>query len=132
MQQIYSKDLLSAECLTRFLFSALTDADWLDTERHFQIEKYQARTTTELDHEALINILENKFERFSTEGHINKLRTEARTEVAKHYAYQPGFFSLQLPTGLGKTLISLYWALLHAKENKLKRIIIVFQRFRQA
>ncbi len=125
MQQIYSKDLLSAECLTRFLFSALTDADWLDTERHFQIEKYRTRAATELDHEALINLLEKKFATFNTEGHINNLRTEARVEVAKHFALQPGFFSLQLPTGLGKTLISLYWALLHAKENKLKHIIIV-------
>jgi len=37
----------------------------------------------------------------------------------------PGFFSLVLPTGLGKTLTSFHWALQHAKENQLERIIIV-------
>lgn len=36
-----------------------------------------------------------------------------------------GFYSLALPTGLGKTLTSMAWALRHAKENSLKRIIIV-------
>ena len=36
-----------------------------------------------------------------------------------------GFYSLALPTGLGKTLTSVAWALNHAKQNDLKRIIIV-------
>lgn len=36
-----------------------------------------------------------------------------------------GFYSLALPTGMGKTLTSMAWALNHAKKNDLKRIIIV-------
>ncbi|MCL4549043.1 MAG: CRISPR-associated endonuclease Cas3'', partial [Bacteroidetes bacterium] len=122
---LYSKNLLLTECLTRLLFSSLTDTDWLDTERHFIPAKSQARSGSEIDYNELINRLESKFASLPTNGEINKLRTEARVEVINKFSESPGFFSIQLPTGLGKTLTSIHWALLHAKENKLKRIIIV-------
>jgi CRISPR-associated endonuclease/helicase Cas3 len=119
------KDKLLIECLTRFLFSALTDADWLDTEKHFSQEKSDAREARQLDYGKLRAALENKFATLPTQGLINELRTKARNEAIAHSNELPGFFSLQLPTGLGKTLISMYWALKHAEHNKLKRIIIV-------
>jgi CRISPR-associated endonuclease/helicase Cas3 len=120
-----TKEKLLTECLTRFLFSALTDADWLDTERHFSQEKSDAREVRQLDYEKLRIALEAKFATLPTQGLINELRTKARNEAITHSNELPGFFSLQLPTGLGKTLISMYWALKHAEHNKLKRIIIV-------
>jgi CRISPR-associated endonuclease/helicase Cas3 len=132
IKDIIVKDKLQVECATRFLFSALTDADWLDTEHHFNLEKTNARINSTLDCDVLIAALEKKFtelqkklvEGYSTET-INSLRTKARNETAKRFDAPVGFFSLQLPTGLGKTLISMYWALLHAQHHKLKRIIIV-------
>ena len=132
IKDILVKDKLQVECATRFLFSALTDADWLDTEHHFNPEKTNARISSTLDYDVLIAALEKKFTELQkklVEGHsteaINSLRTKARNETAKRYDAPVGFFSLQLPTGLGKTLISMYWALLHARHHKLKRIIIV-------
>ncbi|MBM4168427.1 MAG: CRISPR-associated helicase Cas3' [Ignavibacteria bacterium] len=118
-------DMLLTESLTRFLFSALTDADWLDTERHFSPERFNARESATLKCNSLLNALEKHFAELPTDGKINQLRTKARNEAAKHFAEPPGFFSLQLPTGLGKTLTSVYWALLHARHHNLKRIIIV-------
>ncbi|MCL4547859.1 MAG: CRISPR-associated helicase Cas3' [Bacteroidetes bacterium] len=125
LPQLYSKNLLLTECLTRLLFSSLTDADWLDTERHFLPEKSQARLESEIDYDELINQLEKIFTLLPIDREINRLRTEARLDVINKFSKPPGFFSIQLPTGLGKTLTSIHWALLHAKENKLKRIIIV-------
>lgn len=119
------QDGLITECVTRFLFSALTDADWLDTERHFSPEKSDSRRSEVLDHERMLNALEKGFAQLPTEGPINRLRTNARIEAATHYAEPVGFYSLQLPTGLGKTLTSVYWALLHARHHGLKRIIVV-------
>ncbi|MCL4518344.1 MAG: CRISPR-associated helicase Cas3' [Thaumarchaeota archaeon] len=122
-------DHLEVECLTRLLFSAVTDADWLDTEHHFSEERTEARSSQRLDQdnlcEQLLGKLEEKFKRLPTEGNINALRTRARIDAAKRAKGSPGFFSLQLPTGLGKTLTSVYWALLHANQNQQKRIIIV-------
>ncbi|KAB2847299.1 MAG: CRISPR-associated helicase Cas3', partial [Ignavibacterium sp.] len=73
----------------------------------------------------LIAALENEFSKLPIKGKINKLRTKSREETANLSTAPTGFFSLQLPTGLGKTLTSIYWALLHAKKNELNRIIVV-------
>lgn len=118
-------DKLLAECATRLLFSSLTDADWLDTEHHFKQELTDIRTSYTLDYEMLIDALEKRFSELPNDGQINVLRTNARNDVTLQHSFPLGFFSLQLPTGLGKTLTSIYWALLHARHHKLKRIIIV-------
>lgn len=118
-------NLLETDIFIRYLFSALTDADWLDTEAHFQIEKAQARTKQELPIDSMIEKLEHDLRSKSKEGEINGLRNWARERVLEKAGYSPGFYSLALPTGMGKTLTSLSWALHHAKSNSLRRIIIV-------
>ncbi|MCK9294930.1 MAG: CRISPR-associated helicase Cas3' [Desulfobulbaceae bacterium] len=118
-------ELSQREIFVRYLFSALTDSDWLSTEEHFEAEKSAMRVGCALPVDEMIIELEEEFSRKSTEGEINRLRNAARSEVVSKALLPLGFYSLALPTGMGKTLTSLAWALRHAKQNGLKRIIIV-------
>jgi len=119
------EEILQREFFIRYLFSALVDADWIDTESHFNLEVSRARSTRTLPIDLLIGKLEEEFSRKSKKGEINRLRNDAREAVLQKAPLPTGFYSLNLPTGLGKTLISMAWALHHAKANGLKRILIV-------
>jgi CRISPR-associated endonuclease/helicase Cas3 len=116
---------LQRETFIRYLFSALTDSDWLSTETHFEQDISQMRVSAELPIGEMMNKLGEEFFRKSKEGKINRIRKEARHQVLQKADMPCGFYSLALPTGLGKTLTSVAWALRHAKQNDLKRIIIV-------
>lgn len=126
---------LEQDVLIRFLFSCLVDADWLDTEAHFSPEKQRLRERRTLDMHAARERLEQTFASFAPGkkrgsaqnkiGRLNKLRDSARLQALQKAALPTGFFSLNLPTGLGKTLTSLRWAIEHAIANNLERIIIV-------
>ena len=113
------------ELFIRMLFSALTDADWLDTEKHFNKHVADKRRMTKLDPSLLIEIIENEIAGKNKDGYINELRNKVRSYAISLSSYTPGFYSMTLPTGMGKTLASISWALYHAKCNKLERIIIV-------
>lgn len=119
-------DTVRPDILTRFIFSCLTDADWLDTEAHFSPEKQQARQTNQFDADAFAKQVEARLTAINDPGKtINRLRVQARLAALEKAALPTGFFSLNLPTGLGKTLTSFHWALEHAKANDLERVIIV-------
>jgi len=118
-------DLFQREIFTRYLFSALTDSDWLSTEEHFEPEKSAMRPARTLPIDQMIDKLDLEFSGKSKEGEINQLRNMAREQAVSKSLQSSGFYSLALPTGMGKTLTSLAWALRHAKQNKLKRVIIV-------
>ncbi len=113
------------ELFIRYLFSALTDSDWLSTEAHFDAEKSAMRPIRTLPIDAMINRLEEEFAAKSKVGEINQLRNQARNQAIEKASLTTGCYSLALPTGMGKTLSSLAWAFRHAKQNQLKRIIIV-------
>ncbi|MBN1545233.1 MAG: CRISPR-associated helicase Cas3' [Syntrophaceae bacterium] len=113
------------DVFVRYLFSALTDADWLDTEAHFQMGKREARRSLELPIDIMIEKLEKEIKSKPKEGEVNSLRNWARDKVLEKVELPPAFYSLALPTGIGKTLTSFAWALHHAKSNSLKRIVIV-------
>jgi len=109
----------------RFLFSCLVDADWLDSERHFDRKRSIHRKPTNLDIPRMQGALQTRFAALPQTGPLNQLRTRVRNAALSRAGLQPGFFSLILPTGLGKTLTSVAWALEHARIHSLKRIIIV-------
>lgn len=113
------------ELFIRYLFSALTDSDWLSTEEHFDSDKSALRPGRTLPIAFMLDKLEEEFATKSKAGEINELRNQARNQALEKALLSPGCYSLALPTGMGKTLTSLAWALQHAKQNNLKRIIIV-------
>jgi CRISPR-associated endonuclease/helicase Cas3 len=117
---------LEWDMFSRYIFSCLTDADWLDTESHFDENKAIARAFHRLEYDRLIVATQEHIGLKNTkETHINKIRNTV-LEYALSKATAPvGFFSLNLPTGYGKTLTSVLWALKHAKHHKLERLIIV-------
>jgi len=116
---------LQREAFIRYLFSSLTDSDWLSTEEHFDRDTFEMRIDATLPVDEMISKLEEELSKKPKEGEINRLRNDARNQVLQKAHMPCGFYSLALPTGMGKTLTSFAWALNHAKKNELKRIIIV-------
>jgi len=115
---------LERELFTRYIFSAITDADWLDTEKYCSPERKISRVKNSFDVDVYSDRIEKYINQFGN-SKINTLRDETRKTVISKSELPTGFYSLNLPTGLGKTITSFQWALLHAKANNLKRIIIV-------
>ncbi|MEJ5362757.1 MAG: CRISPR-associated helicase Cas3' [Spirochaetota bacterium] len=118
-------DVFEREMFIRYMFSSLTDADWLDTEKACNPELSLKRENRVLDYDELINKINNYIQSKPNKGELNSLRNKTREFALSRASESNGFFSLNLPTGMGKTLTSVLWALEHAKANHLKRIIIV-------
>ncbi len=114
----------SISFLTRMLFSTLIDADWLDTERYIQdVEKPRGQYASIEALAEQFNLGLKRFENPQTA--INHKRTETLRACRGKADHEPGFFTLTVPTGGGKTLASMVFALNHAIAHGLKRIIYV-------
>ena len=118
-----------AQALIRLLFSCLVDADFLDTEAFMDKERKgrrQEATSGYAPLETLRDRLTKHMEGFSTEGKINEARRAFLNQCREHGRTCPkGYYSLFLPTGGGKTLSSMAWALETALNHKAQRIIYV-------
>jgi len=111
----------------RMLYSCLVDADFLDTELYMNQEKADNRGAYCSIQELLIrfNNYINKLDISSEDTRVNAIRREIRTKCVQMASEDQGIFSLSVPTGGGKTLSSLAFALEHAIKHKLDRIIYV-------
>jgi len=111
----------------RMMFSCLVDGDFLATEAF-----YTARDAAPPDREwpALDAVIGDLIARFDAhmasmpaDGPVNALRAEILAHVCDMATAAPGVFTLTVPTGGGKTLASLGFALKHAQRHGLRRIV---------
>ena len=118
---------LSAELWLRMVFSALVDADFLDTERHFNPDREARRASG--------TSLGNLWETFrhwhleqvqgkATKTMVNGIRAEIYHDCIAAAERRPGIFRLAVPTGGGKTLSAMGFALRHASIHRLDRVIV--------
>ncbi|GHT93851.1 CRISPR-associated helicase/endonuclease Cas3 [Betaproteobacteria bacterium] len=112
----------------RFLFSCLVDADRIDTARAEEKRKNKTDVRSLGKYESwdvLAERLERKLATFPDEHPIDHLRHQISDECLAAADRPCGVYTLTVPTGGGKTLASLRFALKHAKARKLDRIIYV-------
>ena len=113
-------------CLTRFLFSCLIDADRInssDFEREAQ--KEVRRLTEKPDWQSAINKLEMYLASFENRYPIDEIRRKISDDCLKRASDSQSIYTLTVPTGGGKTLASLRYALHHAQKHHLDRIIYI-------
>lgn len=112
--------------LARMLFSCLVDADYLDTESFMDKTSSELRsgkaTLTELLPKLENYLLELKAN--ATDSAVNHVRDEVQNQCIRTSESPIGFYSLTVPTGGGKTLSSLVWAMRHAIHNGQDRVIV--------
>ncbi|WP_240753876.1 CRISPR-associated helicase Cas3' [Natronospirillum operosum] len=112
--------------LGRMLFSSLVDADFRDTEHFYAQVEGQAKDRTGFPSlEALREELSKTLYTFKADSEVNSLRARILEHGKEKAALEPGLFSLTVPTGGGKTLSSLSFALDHAIRHGQRRVIYV-------
>jgi CRISPR-associated endonuclease/helicase Cas3 len=109
----------------KMIYSSLVDADFLDTEAFMNPEKASWRSGYPQIELLWRNLSLTLDKMKTTSSPINIKRTEILDECMKASELKPGLFSLTVPTGGGKTISSLAFALNHALKFKMKRIIYV-------
>lgn len=113
----------------RMLFSCLIDADRTDTANFMKPQFFSnLESKKQIDWEKLIYRLENKLKDFESNGlksPVDDLRKQIADTCLLKANNEKGIFTLTVPTGGGKTLSSLRFALHHAKKHELDRVIYV-------
>lgn len=108
--------------LTRMLYSCLVDADYLDTERF--MKNIPGRPVKGEEITALHGKLLQHIKQFyPPAGEVNKKRCEILDTCLEKSPLPKGLYTLTVPTGGGKTIASLAFALGHAAEHKMRRVI---------
>lgn len=109
----------------RFLFSCLVDADFLDTEYFMSPEQtflrgdYPSLDSLQVKLQSYMNNLHST----SSDNKVNRIRRNIYQQCIEAGKLEDSIFTLTVPTGGGKTLSSMAFALEHARNFKKKRVI---------
>ena len=118
----------------RMLYSTLVDADFIDTEQFMDEERGSKRANrTYPVVTELLSRLERRYaeidrmtqESATGDSEVVRIRNEVRADCCAAAELDPGLFTLRVPTGGGKTLSSMLFALRHAVKHQLERVIVV-------
>lgn len=109
----------------RMLFSALVDADFIDTEAYMQPEqaKYRGKQYKLAELQTRFTAYMASLRQGSAPTPLNTVRHQIYQSCINVAQKKPGIFSLTVPTGGGKSLSSLGFALEHARLHGKRRII---------
>ncbi|MGN1133981.1 MAG: CRISPR-associated helicase Cas3' [Oscillospiraceae bacterium] len=111
---------------TRYVFSCLTDADYIDTERFCSPEKI--RGGIKGDFKSALEKVNEKLSSFTAETQVQKARGRLQAQAYGNMLNNGRISILNMPTGSGKTLCSIKIALeklLNSPDKNIKRIIYV-------
>jgi CRISPR-associated endonuclease/helicase Cas3 len=125
-QWLRHNDPLQAEMLVRMLFSCLVDADFLDTEAHFDPQRAAQRPQGYNLHALWQQFEQNQNALLASAPStpVNAVRRAVYKDALQAASGKPGLYALTAPTGAGKTRALLAFALKHALANGLERVIV--------
>lgn len=111
----------------RMLFSCLVDADFLDTEAFMDGDKAASRGGYRDLPGLLVDFDSYMAKKYATAEAtpVNAIRADILRQCREKATLNPGLYSLTVPTGGGKTLSGMAFALRHAVQHKKQRIIYV-------
>lgn len=122
-------EMLSRMLFQRMLYSALIDADWSASAEHFDEAYLRSNAADALDPAAALDRLlqlrrEKQLHSLSASA-LNVLRDDLFDRCLEMGKEAPGLYTLTAPTGLGKTLSLMAFALVHAAKYHKRRVILI-------
>lgn len=129
VEAIQNNNAFSISFFIRMLFSCLVDADFLATEAFTNPQQSGARNRIPEDAiDRILHLVSSRIEEFGVPSRgdsVNFYRQKVVSDCRAAADLNQGLFTLTVPTGGGKTLSSLLFALLHARRYGHKQIIFV-------
>lgn len=123
-------DSVADMLLARFMLSALADADYSASAEHFKPDYLETHTGQVLNPEEvlehLLQLRDEKQKLSTSSATLNVLRDQLFEDCLHAAELPPGMFTLTAPTGLGKTLSLLAFAVKHCiKHRQMRRIVLI-------
>jgi len=111
--------------LEKYLLSCVIDADRYDTYTFMEGKEYKQDIDKSALWDELSDTFENKINKYEKSSKIDELRSEISICCKNFAKYDTGIYQLTVPTGGGKTLSSLRYAIEHAKKHNKDRIFYI-------